>query len=235
MSIATKKHRALIRRAGADVLKPASLLRVVLQLAVLAAGCLFASQNGRGDVATNRQTIVILGDSIAAGSGVELSDAFPSLLQQRIDERKLPYAVVNAGVSGDTTAGGVRRMPWLLKRKIDVLVIELGGNDGLRGIAPEETRANLEKIIELARAKYPAVKIVLAGMQMPQNMGEEYTRRFQEVFRGVAKSKKTALIPFVLEGVGGRPDLNLPDRIHPNPDGHKIVASNVWAVLGPML
>ena len=181
------------------------------------------------------KTIVFLGDSIAAGNGVDPSEAFPSLVQRRIEERQLPYDVVNAGVSGDTTAGGVRRMPWLLKRRIDVLVIELGGNDGLRGIAPEETRANLENIIRLAREKYPAVRIVIAGMQMPQNMGAEYNRKFREVFAAVAKEKKTELIPFLLEGVGGKPELNQADRIHPNPEGHRIVANNVWSVLAPML
>ncbi len=182
-----------------------------------------------------RKTIVILGDSIAAGSGVEPSEAFPGLLQRRIQEKQLPYELINAGVSGDTTAGGVRRMPWLLKRHIDVLVIELGGNDGLRGIAPEETRSNIEKIISLARDKYPAVRVVLAGMQMPHNMGAEYNRKFRGLYAAVAKEKRTELIPFLLEGVGGKAELNQPDRIHPNPEGHKIVADNVWAVLEPLL
>lgn len=184
---------------------------------------------------TARKTIVILGDSIAAGYGVEASEAFPGLLQQRIDEKKLPYEIVNAGVSGDTTASGARRMPWLLKRKMDVLVIELGGNDGLRGITPTETQSNLEKIIDLAREKNPDVQIILAGMQMPQNMGAEYTEKFRKIFPKIAKEKKTRLIPFLLEGVGGKADLNQPDRIHPNPKGHKIVADNVWAVLEPLL
>jgi acyl-CoA thioesterase-1 len=182
-----------------------------------------------------RKTIFVVGNSIAAGHGVDPEEAFPSLLQQRINEDKLPYEVVNAGVSGDTTAGGVRRMPWLLRRKMDVLVLELGGNDGLRGITPRETKANLEKIIDLAREKNPDVKIVVAGMQMPQNMGEDYTREFREVFPMVAKEKKTKLIPFLLEGVGGKADLNLPDRIHPNPQGHKIIADTVWTVLKPVL
>ena len=184
---------------------------------------------------TERKTIVVLGDSIAAGYGVEPSEAFPSLLQERIDQKKLPYEIVNAGVSGDTTASGVRRMPWLLRRKMDVLLIELGGNDGLRGIAPRETQSNLEKIIDLAREKNPEVKIVLAGMQMPQNMGADYTSQFKEVFPAIAKEKKIRLIPFVLEGVGGKADLNQEDRIHPNPAGHRIVADNVWGVLESML
>ncbi len=182
-----------------------------------------------------RKTILILGDSLAAGHSLDPQEAFPALLQERINEQKLPYDVVNAGVSGDTTAGGVRRMPWLLRRHIDVLVLELGGNDGLRGITPKETRANLEKMIDLAREKNPQVKIIIAGMQMPQNMGEEYTAEFREVFRRVAKEKRTELIPFLLEGVGGKADLNLPDRIHPNQQGHKIIAETVWKTLQPIL
>ncbi len=182
-----------------------------------------------------RKTVVVLGDSIAAGYGVEAGESFPDLLQKRIAEKKLPWEIVNAGVSGDTTAGGVRRMPWLLKRRVDVLLVELGGNDGLRGLAPEQTRANLEKIIALAREKYPDVKIILAGMQMPSNMGADYTKKFSALFAEVAREQRTGLIPFVLEGVGGKAELNQPDRIHPNPEGHKIVAQNVWAVLEPVL
>jgi acyl-CoA thioesterase-1 len=182
-----------------------------------------------------RKTIVVVGDSIAAGHGIDLEAAFPNLLQERINAKKLPYTVVNAGLSGDTTAGGVRRMPWLLRRPMDVLVLELGGNDGLRGITPKETKANLEKMIDLAREKNPAVQIIVAGMQMPQNMGEEYTREYREVFPAMAKEKQAKLIPFLLEGVGGKAELNLPDRIHPNPEGHKIIAATVWAVLEPLL
>lgn len=196
--------------------------------------CFLGSPRGFSDD-TERKTIVILGDSIAAGYGVEASESFPSLLQQRIDEKKLSYQIVNASVSGDTTASGARRMSWLLKRQMDVLVIELGGNDGLRGISPIETQKNLEKIIELAREKNPMVKIILAGMQMPQNMGAEYTEKFKKVFSRIAEEKKTFLIPFVLEGVGGKAEFNQPDRIHPNPRGHKIVADNVWAVLEAIL
>jgi acyl-CoA thioesterase-1 len=185
--------------------------------------------------AAERKTIFIVGDSIAAGHGVDLEEAFPALLQQRINEKQLPYEVVNAGLSGDTTAGGVRRLPWLLRRPMDVLVLELGGNDGLRGITPKETRANLEKMIDLAREKNPAVQIIVAGMQMPQNMGETYTREYREVFPTVAQEKQTKLIPFLLQGVGGKAELNLPDRIHPNPAGHKIIAETVWKTLEPML
>ncbi len=185
--------------------------------------------------ASEPKTIVVLGDSIAAGYGVDPGQAFPSLLQKKVEASGLSYKVVNAGLSGDTTAGGARRISWLLKRPIDVLVVELGGNDGLRGIPPEETGANLEKIIDAAREKNPTVKILLAGMQMPQNMGASYTEKFKAVFPAVAKKKQVTLLPFLLEGVGGKADLNQPDRIHPNPEGHKIVADTVWAGLEPVL
>lgn len=182
-----------------------------------------------------RGTILVLGDSLAAGSGVDLDEAFPTLLQNKVDAAGLKYEVVNAGVSGDTSAGGLRRMDWLLRRKIDVLVLELGGNDGLRGLPPSATRTNLQTIIDRTKAKYPRAKIVIAGMQMPPNMGEEYTRAFREIFPELAKANKAALVPFLLEGVGGKPDLNLSDQIHPNPEGHRIIAENVWKVLKPLL
>ncbi|HEX5220717.1 MAG TPA: arylesterase [Verrucomicrobiae bacterium] len=217
--------------AWIDTEAKSSSLTSVVVLALLGM-LMVASASG---AETNRKTIFVVGDSVAAGHGVDPEEAFPGLLQQRINDKKLGYEVVNAGVSGDTTAGGVRRMPWLLKRKMDVIILELGGNDGLRGITPKETKANLEKIIDLAREKNPDVQIILAGMQMPQNMGEEYTREYREVFPAVAKEKNVNLIPFLLEGVGGKADLNLPDRIHPNPAGHKIITETVWTVLQPLL
>ncbi|MGY8652981.1 MAG: arylesterase [Verrucomicrobiia bacterium] len=179
--------------------------------------------------------ILVLGDSLAAGSGVAREDAFPALLQRKIDSQKLPFKVINAGVSGDTTAGGLRRIDWMLKRKIDVLLLELGGNDGLRGIDTKTTQANLQAIIDKAKAKYPTIRIVIAGMQMPPNMGEEYTERFQNIFLEIAKANKAALIPFLLEGIGADPRYNQPDLIHPTPEGHKIVAATVWKTLGPIL
>lgn len=182
-----------------------------------------------------RQRLVVLGDSIAAGYGLDPEDAFPALLQKRIDETGVPYQVVNAGVSGDTTAGGVRRISWILKQPLHVLLLELGGNDGLRGISPEETEKNLLQIIEKTRAQYPEAKIVIAGMQMPANMGPAYNEKYRELFGAVAKRTGSLLIPFLLEGVGGRPELNQPDRIHPTAEGHKIVAENVWKVLKPVL
>lgn len=185
--------------------------------------------------AGERRAILILGDSLAAGAGVDPDEAFPALLQKKVEEAGLKYEVVNAGVSGDTSAGGLRRIDWLLRRKIDILVLELGGNDGLRGISPGTTRTNLQTIIERTKARYPQAKIVIAGMQMPPNMGEEYNKAFREIFPDLAKANKAALVPFLLEGVGGKTELNLPDQIHPNPQGHEIVAQNVWKVLKPLL
>ncbi|MCS1409644.1 MAG: Esterase TesA [Verrucomicrobia subdivision 3 bacterium] len=181
------------------------------------------------------QTVVFLGDSLAAGLGVEREEAFPSIIQDKINQAGLSCQVQNAGFSGDTTAGGVRRLAWVLKRKADVLVIELGGNDGLRGLATEETKKNLGIIIDRARKANPDMRIVLAGMQMPQNMGPEYTKAYQEIFPAVVKEKEVTLIPSLLEGVGGVAELNQPDLIHPNPEGHQRVAENVWKVLEPLL
>lgn len=186
-------------------------------------------------MASERKTVVVLGDSLAAGYGLDPSEAFPTLIQNKIDDAHWNFTVVNAGVSGDTSAGGLRRMDWLLKRKIDVLVIELGGNDGLRGIEVSATRTNLQAIIDRARQKYPQVQIVIAGMQMPPNMGEDYTRAFRAIYPELAKANGAALIPFILEGVGGHPELNQADHIHPTAEGDKIVAENVWKILRPIL
>ena len=181
------------------------------------------------------RNILILGDSLAAGHGVSESQAFPALLQRKIEAEKLPFKVFNAGVDGDTSAGGLRRINWLLKRPTHVLLLELGGNDGLRGMGPELTRKNLQGIIDKAKAKYPDIKIVIAGMQMPDNMGKDYTEKFRKVFPELAKANDAALIPFLLEGIGVDPRYNLSDLIHPNPEGHKIVAETVWKTLGPVL
>lgn len=181
------------------------------------------------------RTVVVLGDSLAAGYGVDPEEAFPALLGAKIREAGLPFAVVNAGVSGDTTAGGARRIDWLLRRPVDVLLLELGGNDGLRGIPPASTRTNLQTIIDKTRARNPRVRIVLAGMQVPSNMGREFTEEFSAIFPALAAKNDAALIPFLLEGVGGDPKLNLPDLIHPTAEGHRILAENCWKVLRPLL
>lgn len=185
--------------------------------------------------AADAKTLLVLGDSIAAGYGLDPEEAFPALLQEKIEKQGLNYKVVNAGVSGDTTAGGLRRIGWLLRQPVDVLLLELGGNDGLRGIDPEETEKNLRGIVEKVRQKNPAAQIVIAGMQMPENMGKEYTVKFREVYPRVAKESRATLIPFLLEGVGGKADLNQADRIHPTAEGHRIIAATIWKVLYPVL
>lgn len=182
-------------------------------------------------VQSAQKTILFFGNSLTAGYGVEPSEAFTALIQNRIDSLGLPYKVVNAGVSGETTSGGNGRIDWVLRQPVDIFVLELGGNDGLRGIPITESRKNLQAIMDKVRAKYPEVKIILAGMQVPPNMGNAYATEFRALYPELAKKNDVALIPFLLEGVGGEPDLNQPDGIHPTPEGHRIVAENVWAVL----
>jgi len=195
-------------------------------------GALWAAEPSTANgTATGRARIVVLGDSITAGYGIDPSEAYPALLQQKIDAAGLPFTVVNAGVSGDTTAGGLRRINWALNSGVDILIVALGGNDGLRGISPKQTAENLTGIIQKAKAKSPGVAIIVAGMQMPQNMGAEYTQEFQGVFPRVAKEGGVTLVPFLLEGIGAVPELNQPDLIHPNVEGQKRVAENVWKVL----
>jgi acyl-CoA thioesterase-1 len=181
------------------------------------------------------RTIVFFGDSITAGSGLDPDEAFPALIQRKLDAAGRPWRVVNAGLSGETTAGGLRRLDWILRQPVDIFVIELGGNDGLRGIPPESSQANLQTMIERIRAKHPRVTIVLAGMQMPVNMGPDYTRRFAAMYPELAEKNRTALIPFLLEGVGGVASLNQADGIHPTAAGHQIVADTVWRTLQPLL
>jgi len=181
------------------------------------------------------KSLVVLGDSLSAGFGVDLSEAWPARIQEKIREAGLPWKLVNAGLSGDTSAGGLRRLDWILRRPVDALLLELGSNDGLRGLPLEATRTNLQTVIERTRAKYPKVRIVLAGMKMPENLGEAYTRQFETLYRDLAATNKVALIPFLLDGVGGRAELNLPDQIHPNVEGHRRVATNVWNVLQTVL
>lgn len=181
------------------------------------------------------KTLVVLGDSLSAGFGVDPAEAWPARLQEMIRREGLPWKVVNAGVSGDTSAGGLRRLDWILRKPLDGLLLELGGNDGLRGLPLEATRTNLQAVIERTRAKHPKARIVLAGMRMPDNFGEAYTRQFEGLYRELAQKHRVALIPFLLDGVGGKPELNLPDQIHPNAEGHRRVATNVWPVLRPVL
>ena len=181
------------------------------------------------------KVILFLGDSITAGYGLDTTQAFPALIQEKIETRGWPVRVVNAGQSGDTSSGGLSRIDWLLRSPVDILVLELGANDALRGVPPEVTQKNLQAIIDRVRAKYPQVKVVIAGMMVPPNMGREFSRRFNGIFPELAKRNGATLIPFVLEGVGGVRELNLADGIHPTAKGHQIVAVNVWKVLEPLL
>ena len=191
-----------------------------------------------GAPAAPPRTILFFGDSLSAGYGLAnaADEAFPSLIQRKITAAGLPYHVVNAGLSGDTTAGGLRRIDWLLQRPVDILVLELGGNDGLRGLPTQETARNLQVIIDKTRAKNPQVKVVIAGMRLPPNLGLDYVARFIAVFPELAKNNPgSVLLPFILEGVGGDPKLNQRDQIHPTAEGHKIIAELVWQTLKPFL
>jgi acyl-CoA thioesterase-1 len=185
--------------------------------------------------AAETKTVIFFGDSLTAGYGVDPDEAYPALIQKKIDTDGLPWRVVNAGLSGETTAGGLRRLDWILRQRVDIFVIELGGNDGLRGIPPTTTRSNLEAMIQRIRQRYPDVKVVIAGMQLPTNMGPEHMREFAALYPEVAEAHDAVLIPFLLEGVGGVASLNLPDGIHPTPQGHQIVADTVWDILRPLL
>ena len=177
------------------------------------------------------KTILFFGNSLTAGYGVDPSEAFPALIQNKIDSLKLAYKVINGGVSGETSSGGNSRVNWILKQPVDIFVLELGGNDGLRGIPLTETKKNLQAIIDKVKAKYPEAKLVLAGMQIPPNMGQKYTTEFKNLYPGLAAKNRITLIPFLLQGVGGEAKLNQQDGIHPTAEGHKIVAENVWNVL----
>lgn len=181
------------------------------------------------------KTILFFGDSLTAAMGLDPAEGFPAEIQEKIDSLGLGYEVVNAGLSGETSAGGRSRINWILNQEVDVFVLELGANDGLRGIPVEETRQNLQAIIDIVREKNPNVEIILAGMQVPPNLGPEYTEGFQAIFPELARKNDLHLIPFLLEGVAGDPELNQQDGIHPTAEGYEIVAENVWQVLGPVL
>ncbi|MBI1185131.1 arylesterase [bacterium] len=182
-----------------------------------------------------KQRIVFFGNSITAGYQLDPDDAFPALIQEKIDSLKLPYECINAGLSGETTAGGLQRVEWILKGKVNVFVLELGANDGLRGLPLDESEKNLMAIIDKVRQNNEAVKILLLGMEVPPNMGDEYILEFRNMFGRVAADKQVAFLPFLLEGVAGKRDLNLADGIHPTEEGHRILAENVWKVLKDLL
>ncbi|GAB3266454.1 arylesterase [Larkinella harenae] len=182
-----------------------------------------------------RKTILFFGNSLTAGYGLDPAEAFPALVGEKAKAAGYDYQIVNAGSSGETTAGGKSRISWVLRKPVDVFVLELGANDGLRGIPLDDSRKNLQAIIDTVRLKSPQAQIVLAGMRIPPNLGPDYSEQFYKMYTDLADKNKTVLIPFLLENVGGIRKLNQPDGIHPTAEGHQIVADNVWKVLEPVL
>ncbi len=185
--------------------------------------------------AQQAKTILFFGDSITAGYGLEEEQAFPAFIQKKLDENGHRYLAVNAGLSGETSAGGLRRIDWVLQQRVDIFVLELGGNDGLRGIDPRSTKENLQGIMDRVKAKYPDADIILTGMEAPPNMGGNYTGEFRNIFSDLAQANDVVFMPFILEGVAGDPELNLPDGIHPTEEGHRIIAENLWVVIKDVL
>lgn len=223
-----------------------ALFSVVAAVVVAAIGCSRAGSEsaaapsaapslpkGAASPKEKRPIILAFGDSLTAGYGIQKSESYPAVLQRMLDERGYHYEVVNSGVSGETTAGGRRRIDQALDGDVRIAIIALGGNDGLRGLPVGDLKANLESMVDTAKAK--GATVLIAGMQAPPQLGDAYAREFQSVFGAVAKQRGVALLPFLLEGVAGEAGMNQADSIHPNPDGAKIVAANVFAALEPML
>ena len=208
-----------------------------LRLLVIAIGFFALHFAGAKDHTRSRMiTVLALGDSLTDGFGLTRKEAYPALIAEKMRSANYRFEVINAGESGDTTADGLSRLPSLLqKKKIDVLILALGINDGFRGVPIDQMRSNLQAIIDQARARHPEVAIVIAGLQFPIPAGNEYVRAFEETFSILAERNHAALLPYLLEGVAGNPDLNLPDMIHPNAAGQRILADNVWRVLEPVL
>jgi acyl-CoA thioesterase I len=179
--------------------------------------------------------ILVVGTSLTAGLGLDPSEAYPALLQEMVDSAGFHYRVVNAGNSGETSAGAVRRVEWLLRQPVAVLILETGGNDGLRGLDPDSLRANIETIVRLARLQAPQPEVLLLGMEAPPNLGADYASRFRGAYRTAARELGVPLVPFLLEGVGGVDSLNQADGIHPTASGQRRVAATVWAALLPLL
>ena len=184
---------------------------------------------------TSPKLILFFGDSITAGYGLSPEEAFPALVEKKLNKTDKKVKVVNAGLSGETSAGGLSRIDWILRQPVDIFVLELGGNDGLRGLPLDQTRKNLQGIIDKVKGKYPNCKIVLAGMMVPPNMGKEYTDDFRRVFPELATKNKATLIPFILDGVGGIEKLNQADGIHPNVEGHQIISNKIAPVFEKLL
>jgi acyl-CoA thioesterase I len=197
---------------------------VVKKLLFIAFAVFFQSSGGS-------KTILFFGDSLTAGYGLSMEEAFPALVEKKLTKNGKAAKVVNAGLSGETSAGGLTRIDWVLRQPVDIFVLELGANDGLRGLPLDQTRKNLQAIIDKVKAKNPRAKIVIAGMLVPPNMGPDYTSKFRKIFPEIAQTNKATLIPFLLQDVAGDEKLNQADGIHPNVEGHKKVADNVYKVI----
>ena len=204
-------------------------------MSVVAKMLLFISLFGLFQTTTKPKVILFYGDSLTAGYGLSTEEAFPAIVDKTLNQQGKPVKVINAGLSGETSAGGLSRLDWVLRQPVDIFVLELGANDGLRALPVDETRKNLQLIIDNVKKKNPTVQIVLAGMMVPPNMGPDYTTNFQRIYPDLAKKNNTKLIPFLLQGVAGNEKLNNADGIHPNVEGHKIVATNVLKVVEPLL
>jgi len=209
--------------------------RLIAGLAALLIGA--SACPAQPQAAQGARTLVFFGDSLTAGLGLAdpATQSFPSVIQQKIDAEHLHWRVVNAGLSGETSAGGLRRVDWVLRQGADIFVLELGGNDGLRGIAPAVTRDNLQAIVDRVRSACPKARVILAGMRMPASMGPDYASAFQTIYPDLAQKNGLILVPFLLEGVAGKPELNQPDGIHPTAAGDLIVADLLWGILRPIL
>ncbi|MCO6431166.1 MAG: arylesterase [Deltaproteobacteria bacterium] len=201
---------------------------------IIAVLCSVALALGKAS-ASEPATILFLGDSLTAGYGIEQELAYPALVALKAREAGYNIEIINAGMSGDTSAGGVRRLPWILQRKVDIAVIALGANDGLRGLPVSTLKENLAAIVSQIRSKYPNCIIVVAGMKLPRNLGNDYNKSFEAVFEEVAREHNTEHIPFLLKEVAADPSLNQPDRLHPTSDGHEKIAATVWLTLEPIL
>ncbi|RFZ84305.1 arylesterase [Mucilaginibacter terrenus] len=224
-------------------MKSSLKIGILTCLTVVLAACNSNTKSSESDttkttsaVSAPKKTILVFGDSLTAGYGLDdVSEAYPGVLQTKLDSAKLPYHIVNSGVSGETSAGGLGRIDWILKQPVDIFVLELGANDGLRGLPVSSTQSNLQTIIDKVKTKYPKAKLMLLGMQVPPNMGGTYVNDFKDMFPNLAKKNNITLVPFLLQGVGGVKSLNQADGIHPTAEGAKILANNVWAELKGLL
>jgi len=211
------------------------MLKVTPFACIVAKSAVFIAIMTILQAATTPKSILFFGDSLTAGYGLSVDEAFPALIEKKLSKNGKPVKAVNAGLSGETSAGGLSRIDWVLRQPVDVFVLELGANDGLRGLPVEQTEKNLQAILDKVKVKYPKAKLVIVGMMVPPNMGNEYTQKFSKIFPALAKKNEATLMPFLLKDVAGNEKLNLTDGIHPNVEGHKIVAENLFKILDPLI